>query len=195
MMQEADTARLVMAMALMLGGQATTSCALSWISRMAGISARKSYVPLPLRVHRPPPYCAVDPAPPAATLQPAPPESLTPRDSGWERFTPARQHSMSRPSVDGEPASTLLSRVRVSGGGMHGGRVGSAEGITTGVDDSKPPWRQLNGKSRVNLPQMLPPAGSIWMGVDWTNHLFAPWVVCRVGWTARFRRRADPGIR
>ena len=30
------------------------------------------------------------------------------------------------------------------------------------------------GKSQVNLSQMPPPGGSIWMGVDSRNHLFAP---------------------
>ena len=29
-----------------------------------------------------------------------------------------------------------------------------------------PPWRQPRDKSQANLPQMLPPGGSIWIGVD-----------------------------
>ena len=37
-----------------------------------------------------------------------------------------------------------------------------------------PPWRQLRGKSQVTFPHMLPPGGSIRMGVDQRNHLFAP---------------------
>jgi len=32
----------------------------------------------------------------------------------------------------------------------------------------------LWGKSEVTLPQMLPPEGSISMGVDQRNHVFAP---------------------
>ena len=37
-----------------------------------------------------------------------------------------------------------------------------------------PPWRQSMGQLEVNLLQMPPLGGSIWIGVDSINHLFAP---------------------
>ena len=43
-----------------------------------------------------------------------------------------------------------------------------------------PPWRQPRGKSEVNILQILPPGGSIWVRVDQINHLFAP--VLSPGW-------------
>ena len=33
-------------------------------------------------------------------------------------------------------------------------------------EQGSPPWMQPRGTSEVNLPQMLPPGGSIRMGVD-----------------------------
>ena len=48
---------------------------------------------------------------------------------------------------------------------------------------SNPPWRQPRGKSQVNLRQMLPLGGSISMGVDSRNYLFAPGL--SPGWCTR----------
>jgi hypothetical protein len=38
----------------------------------------------------------------------------------------------------------------------------------------QPPWSRVEGKSQVNLPQMPPLRGGSCMGVDQSNHPFAP---------------------
>ena len=54
---------------------------------------------------------------------------------------------------------------------------------------SMPPWRQPRGKSYVNLPQMLPPGGSIGMGVDSRNHLFG--LGLSLGWLTNLYRNPN----